>query len=93
MRSQIFVRLHEKFAGRLGSLRTAPVKDFLCKMTENLQADSVQRRKPLFVRYSLNVVCVSYDGFDETEQTVFPDMITETEIIQQFYKKLPLGKH
>ena len=28
------------------------------------------------------VVCVSYDGFDETEHTVFPDMITETEKIE-----------
>lgn len=32
------------------------------------------------------VVCVSYDGFDETEQGVFPDMITETEKIEQYIK-------
>lgn len=30
------------------------------------------------------VVCVSYDGFDETEETVFPDMLTETEKIEQY---------
>ena len=28
------------------------------------------------------VVCVSYDGFDETEDTIFPDMLTETEKIE-----------
>ena len=27
---------------------------------------------------NFHVVCVSYDGFDETERTVFPDMLTET---------------
>lgn len=30
------------------------------------------------------VVCVSYDGFDETEGTIFPDMLTETEKIEQY---------
>lgn len=30
------------------------------------------------------VVCASYDGFDETEQTVFCDMITETEQIERY---------
>ena len=30
------------------------------------------------------VACVSYDGFDETEPTVFPDMLTETERIEQY---------
>jgi pimeloyl-ACP methyl ester carboxylesterase len=29
-----------------------------------------------------HVVCASYDGFDETEATVFPDMLTETERIE-----------
>ena len=29
-----------------------------------------------------HVVCVSYDGFDETEDTIFPDMLTETEKIE-----------
>jgi len=33
---------------------------------------------------SCYVVCVSYDGFDETEDTVFPDMITETEKIEDY---------
>ena len=33
-----------------------------------------------------HVVCVSYDGFDETEDTVFPDMLTETEKIENFIK-------
>ena len=30
------------------------------------------------------VVCVSYDGFDETEQTAFPDMLTETQKIERY---------
>ncbi|MCM1145930.1 MAG: alpha/beta hydrolase [Clostridium sp.] len=33
------------------------------------------------------VVCVSYDGFDETEKTIFPDMITETEKIEDYVLK------
>lgn len=36
---------------------------------------------PLLER-DFHVVCVSYDGFDETEHTVFPDMLTETEKIE-----------
>lgn len=32
------------------------------------------------------VVCVSYDGFDETEQTIFPDMIAEMEKIDTYIK-------
>ena len=31
-------------------------------------------------------VCVSYDGFDETEQTIFPDMLTETAKIEEYIK-------
>ena len=31
-----------------------------------------------------HVVCVSYDGFDDTEDTVFPDMIAETEKIESY---------
>ena len=38
---------------------------------------------PLLER-DFHVVCVSYDGFDETEQTVFPDMLAETEKIEQY---------
>jgi len=39
------------------------------------------------------VIAVSYDGFDETEDTIFPDMITETEkielyITENFNKKI-----
>lgn len=30
------------------------------------------------------VVCVSYDGFDETEDTIFPDMLAETEKIEAY---------
>lgn len=30
------------------------------------------------------VACVSYDGFDETEDTIFPDMLTETVKIEQY---------
>jgi len=33
------------------------------------------------------VVCVSYDGFDETEDTVFPDMLTETEKIEKYIRE------
>ena len=33
---------------------------------------------------NFQVVCVSYDGFDETEDTVFPDMLTETEKIEAY---------
>ena len=32
------------------------------------------------------VVCVSYDGFDETEQPVFPDMLTETAKIEEYIR-------
>ena len=31
-----------------------------------------------------HVVCVSYAGFDETKDTVFPDMIAETEKIESY---------
>ena len=31
-----------------------------------------------------HVVCASYDGFDDTENTVFPDMLTETQKIEQY---------
>lgn len=31
-----------------------------------------------------HVVCVSYDGFDETESTVFPDMLSETVKIENY---------
>ena len=33
------------------------------------------------------VVCGSYDGFDETEDTVFPDMLTETAKIEEHIKE------
>lgn len=33
---------------------------------------------------SFYVICVSYDGFDETEDTVFPDMLTETKKIEKY---------
>lgn len=33
------------------------------------------------------VVCVSYDGFDETEDSVFPDMLTETAKIEDYIKE------
>lgn len=33
---------------------------------------------------NFQVVCVSYDGFDDTEETIFPDMITETEKIEDY---------
>ena len=34
-----------------------------------------------------HVVCVSYDGFDDTEDTVFPDMMTETEKIEEYIRE------
>lgn len=33
------------------------------------------------------VVCVSYDGFDETENSVFPDMMTEAGKIEDYIQK------
>ena len=33
------------------------------------------------------VLCVSYDGFDETEQTEFPTMTDETEKIEDYIQK------
>lgn len=38
------------------------------------------------------VIVVSYDGFDETEDTIFPDMITETEKIESYIKENFEGK-
>ena len=35
---------------------------------------------------SYRVLCVSYDGFDETEQTEFPTMLEETEKIEAYLK-------
>lgn len=34
-----------------------------------------------------HVVCASYDGFDENENTVFPDMLTETAKIEAYIKE------
>lgn len=38
------------------------------------------------------VVCASYDGFDETEDTVFPDMLTETAKIEEYIQDRFRGK-
>lgn len=38
------------------------------------------------------VICASYDGFDETENTVFPDMLAETEKIEA-YLRSDFGGH
>ena len=35
---------------------------------------------------SFRVLCVSYNGFDETEQTEFPTMLEETEKIEAYLK-------
>lgn len=40
---------------------------------------------PLLER-QFHVVCVSYDGFDDAEDTVFTDMLTETEKIENYIK-------
>lgn len=36
---------------------------------------------------SFYVICVSYDGFDETEETIFPDMLTEAKKIEKYIQK------
>lgn len=36
---------------------------------------------------SFHVVCASYDGFDETENTIFPDMLTETAKIENYIQE------
>ncbi|MCD7729920.1 MAG: alpha/beta hydrolase [Oscillospiraceae bacterium] len=41
---------------------------------------------PLLKR-SFYVVCVSYDGFDETEDTIFPSMTEETEKIECYIQE------
>ena len=46
--TDFFVRLYRNSAGILSY-----VKGFLCKMTENMQADSVQSRQVGFVRCCL----------------------------------------
>jgi hypothetical protein len=38
------------------------------------------------------VACISYDGFDETENTVFPGMLSETEKIERYIRKNFDGK-
>lgn len=38
------------------------------------------------------VVMVSYDGFDETEDSVYPDMVTETERIEDYVKENLSGR-
>ena len=55
---RFFVRVHKFDAGGL-----TPGKENLCAMTENMQADDVQRRKPRVVRCCLNkaarsLVCI-----------------------------------
>ena len=35
---------------------------------------------------TFRVLCVSYDGFDETERTEFPTMLEETEIIEAYIR-------
>ena len=41
---------------------------------------------PLLEPY-FHVVCASYDGFDETEPTVFPDMRAETEKLEAYIQE------
>lgn len=41
---------------------------------------------PLLQR-DFRVLCVSYDGFDETESTEFPTMLAETEKIETYILK------
>ena len=46
---------------------------------------------PLLER-DFRVVCVSYDGFDETEQTVFSDMLAETQKIERYIQTYHGGR-
>lgn len=39
-----------------------------------------------------HIVCVSYDGFDETEDTVFTDMLTETQKIEAYIQEYHDGQ-
>lgn len=39
------------------------------------------------LQQDFHVVCVSYDGFDETEDTIFPEMLTETEKIEIYIQE------
>lgn len=41
---------------------------------------------PLLEKH-FHVVCVSYDGFDEAENTVFPDMLTEAQKIEAYIQQ------
>lgn len=45
-----------------------------------------------FLAEDFRVVCVSYDGFDETEKTIFSDMVTETQKIENYIKENCGGK-
>lgn len=36
------------------------------------------------LKENFRVVCVSYDGFDETEESIFDDMISQTEKIEKY---------
>lgn len=44
-----------------------------------------EKQIPL-LQQTFYVAVVSYDGFDETENTIFPDMLTETKKIEQYIK-------
>ena len=44
------------------------------------------------IRKKYHVVCVFYDGFDETQDTVFDDMISQTEKIEQYILENHGGK-
>ena len=46
-------------AGERRPIRFSPGKENLCAMTENMQADDVQRRKPWVVRCCLNLLSFS----------------------------------
>ena len=55
---------------------------FLCNMTENLQADGVQSRQTLFVRY-----CHKYLRKNSVRQPVLSSFLTKTTL-SIFTKKL-----
>ena len=55
-------------------------RGILCTKMVDLHPDT------LLLADSFRVLCVSYDGFDETEQTEFSTMLEETQKIEAYLK-------
>ena len=52
-RTKIVLKMRREIFRQIATGILTYVKGFLCKMTENIQADSVQRRQAVFVRCCL----------------------------------------